>query len=1033
MADKTVVVRLALKANGFTSGLRQAGGDVQSFATQVERGTTKASSSALALGAASATAGKLIILGIGGAMVVSAKAAIDYESSLAGVAKTTDLTGNAFDRASGPLASFGDTMRELSLRVPVNVNELNRIAELGGQLGVATPFLRSFTETIAALGVTTNLSVEKAATSLARLANIMGTPQSEFATIGGIVVELGNNFATTEAEIVNFGLRIAPVMETVGAGEDEVLALAAALTSLGVPAERGGTALQRLFIDMQQAVDQGGAKLERFAEVSQTSVEDFVETFRRAPSEAFRDFVRGLDTVNESGGNVFSVLKSLDVQQQRSIQVLLAAANGWETVGEAIEAAGTESKKAGDALFEEAARRYGTTASQLQLVANAFNDLRIEIGGAILGSGGLAAAIDFFREFLGLVKDNLPLIGRLAQALALLSAIRIGASFLAMAVNAQKSITALLNVSGALRGASAAMAATRLAALALNTALFGAIAIAGLLATKWAFAAIKAAELKTAARNLNEVISESDDPYQAIATALEEANILTDERREALLTLGISERDYISALMGEKDAIDEVTGGAETYSEKINAILVAQKRVGENGAWNDVSNAIFTVEEALGDGAELMSAFFEVKRNDIADALLDTEFGAGKTKEELQAAADAAIRLFGIEATPEDVVAGITPQRNDRPGRADYAREIEQIEKSWVDLITMREDGEKQFENFFKALEEIGSDFSDHMADSFEEVSDEIKGSFPVWDEYERTAIESTQAVLDAQTAYLDDLEDALELGSRISAGVFGDMSNSTLEWWNTLDVGTQAALARMNEKSSTEFKEFIGKVDDNMQRLDGIFVDEWQNRLPTIARDGFTQMIAEVTSVVEGLDLTGQASIDALMAGMQFELANLPENLRPLYVAQMESTFLDLDTLRGLGLSAADGMILGFIEGLGRLSGLTEGIINQELEEINTQIESKWDIDSPSKVSSFYGEMYAEGIIQGFQDRMSLFSSGDIAATLQPFTNPPISNGVTNNVNRTAKITINHPTSGDLKQDTQLASMMATQMVMAN
>jgi methyl-accepting chemotaxis protein len=102
----------------------------------------------------------LPILAIGGA---SLKMASDFESSFAGVRKTVNATAAEF-------AALSQGMRDLSKEIPVNVNELNKIGEAAGQLGIKTENILDFTRVMANLGVATNLSAEEAATSLARLA-----------------------------------------------------------------------------------------------------------------------------------------------------------------------------------------------------------------------------------------------------------------------------------------------------------------------------------------------------------------------------------------------------------------------------------------------------------------------------------------------------------------------------------------------------------------------------------------------------------------------------------------------------------------------------------------------------------------------------------------------------------------------------------------------------------------------------------------------------------------------------------------------
>src|SRR5690606_28612062 len=62
---------------------------------------------------------------------LSAKAAIDFESSFAGIRKTVDASEAQF-------AQLAQGMRNLSKEIPVNVNELNKIGEAAGQLGIKT-------------------------------------------------------------------------------------------------------------------------------------------------------------------------------------------------------------------------------------------------------------------------------------------------------------------------------------------------------------------------------------------------------------------------------------------------------------------------------------------------------------------------------------------------------------------------------------------------------------------------------------------------------------------------------------------------------------------------------------------------------------------------------------------------------------------------------------------------------------------------------------------------------------------------------
>jgi len=191
------------------------------------------------------------IVGMG---IAALKGAIDVESAFAGVIKTTDGLTDKYGELNDTGQDLKRGFQDLALSIPVDVADLMGIGELGGQLGISRENLLEFTETMAALGVSTNMTGEQAATALAQIANVMGTPQEEIERMGASIVALGNNFATTESDITNFATRIAGAGEIAGLTEADVFGMAAAFSSVGIQAEAGGTAVQKVLMKMNQAV-----------------------------------------------------------------------------------------------------------------------------------------------------------------------------------------------------------------------------------------------------------------------------------------------------------------------------------------------------------------------------------------------------------------------------------------------------------------------------------------------------------------------------------------------------------------------------------------------------------------------------------------------------------------------------------------------------------------------------------------------------------------------------------------------------------
>ncbi|MDT2277410.1 phage tail tape measure protein [Paenibacillus larvae] len=112
-------------------------------------------------------------------------------------------------------------------QMPRSATQLAEIAEAGGQLGVKAKDISSFTKTIAMIADTTNIAQEQASTSHVLPANIMELPIPKLENLASSVVWLGNNFATTETEILDFSMRIAGAGRVLDIPAEKIMALSA--------------------------------------------------------------------------------------------------------------------------------------------------------------------------------------------------------------------------------------------------------------------------------------------------------------------------------------------------------------------------------------------------------------------------------------------------------------------------------------------------------------------------------------------------------------------------------------------------------------------------------------------------------------------------------------------------------------------------------------------------------------------------------------------------------------------------------------
>lgn len=345
-----------------TKGLKDAEDEFNKFGNNLGKRATKVGKN-LSL---KLTAPLLLLGGI------AAKTAIDFESAFTGVRKTVDATEKQF-------AELEKELKSLALEIPLSTEELFGLGEAAGQLGIKQEDILGFTKVMADLGSTTNLAANEAATSLARFANITGLAADDYDRLGSTIVDLGNNLATTEAEIVEMSLRLAGAGKTIGLTQDQILSLAGALSSVGIRAEAGGTAFSRVMKEIAKEVGTGSDAIQRFAEISGKSVGEFEKQWKENAAEAIISFTEGLGKIQESGKNVNLVLDELGFSNIRISDALLRAAGSGDLFRTALEL-GNKAWEENTALTKEANLRYKTSAAQLKIAKNQVAQLAESFG-----------------------------------------------------------------------------------------------------------------------------------------------------------------------------------------------------------------------------------------------------------------------------------------------------------------------------------------------------------------------------------------------------------------------------------------------------------------------------------------------------------------------------------------------------------------------------------------------------------------------------------------------------------------------------
>ena len=361
--------------------------------------------------------------GIAAGLGLAVKTSIDFESAFTGVRKTVELTEKEF-------GELENRFKTISTETGTTFIELSRIGEIAGQLGVeGVDNLDKFTRVIADIAVTTNMTAEEAAVSFARIANVMGEPISEVDRMGAAIVDLGNNFATSEQEIVNMSMRIMGAGKTIGLNTQEVFGMSAALSALGIRSEMGGSAISRAMITISKSVAEGSDELAKYAEVSGMSIDEFSVAWKDKPVEALSKVIMGLKNISETGGNTFGVLADLDLKSIRITDTMLRLAGSQDGVTKAVNMS-KDAWEENTALTEEAQKRYATMEREIAKVKARFAVLGDEIGDRL---------VPFIRDYLLPAIDKLisfwqGLSPEMQNAILLFAAVTAGVFLLAGAI-----------------------------------------------------------------------------------------------------------------------------------------------------------------------------------------------------------------------------------------------------------------------------------------------------------------------------------------------------------------------------------------------------------------------------------------------------------------------------------------------------------------------------------------------------------------------------------------------------------------------
>lgn len=370
MASKSKTYELALKIAGkVDSSLKKsclaAAKDVNTLSASVQKTGRIAAKAMAAVGTAVATVA-----------VASAKKAIEFESTMADVAKVVDGLRDQNGAFTKSYYEMSDALLNMSKSIPMTADALGQIMASAGQAGIASEDLTKFTETAAKMGVAFDTTAEQAGEWMATWRTALNLSQTQVTALGDQLNYLGNTTSENALKLSEVVTRVGALGQTAGLSAGEVAALAASMP--GVTAEISATGIKSMMI----AMTAGASATSKQATVLQQlgfTASDMANRMQTDAKGAIIDLLGAIKKLpaaeqtaalsqyfgKESVSSIAPLLKNLDYLQQQ-----------FAKVGDAAAYSGS--------MEAEYAVRADTTANKLQLMQNKLAVLQVQIGNKIL-------------------------------------------------------------------------------------------------------------------------------------------------------------------------------------------------------------------------------------------------------------------------------------------------------------------------------------------------------------------------------------------------------------------------------------------------------------------------------------------------------------------------------------------------------------------------------------------------------------------------------------------------------------------------
>lgn len=314
---------------------------------------------------------------------VALDTAASYEKQLSNIQAKTTITGQSFEK-------LAKTTKSWARDFPIGMGEATKVMETLQAQGIKSEKqMADLGKSFIKLGAATGTSASGMGAEFLQLSRTMGNGIGQFQKLSDSLVTVTAKMGGSAPGVVAFSKALAPVAATVGMSQTAVLGFSTALSKLGEDGGYAASSLNKVLLDMNRAMRDGGPELKAYSDLLGMTSSQMKEMFKTNPSEVLARFS---EAVAKSGPNITRTLEALGFDSVRTTRSLTALARSGEVRSSVAESVGAYGNGSTERAAEEAMNGLTDSAERLR---ETMGQVVQDVGQPMLGfAKGLMAPVN---------------------------------------------------------------------------------------------------------------------------------------------------------------------------------------------------------------------------------------------------------------------------------------------------------------------------------------------------------------------------------------------------------------------------------------------------------------------------------------------------------------------------------------------------------------------------------------------------------------------------------------------------------------